>query len=589
MAASIEGYTSVASVAPGETLTFHVRAAPAFSHFTLEIFRRGVTDTLLKTAHGDAFVPGAQDDANLAINGCAWPASDGCTTVIPPDWSSGYYVARLSSNGQETWIPFIVRASAPVAAILAKLSDTTSQAYTAWGGRSFYSTPFSPRISFDRPYGDLGLYEIYQLPFIRWAEKQGIAIDYCSSLDLHTNPRQLDGYRLFLSLGHDEYWSLEMRDQVEAFIAADGNAAFLSANTCFWQVRFELDGGARVMICYKEAEPGHPADPDRSDPHRVTTQWNKPPVNRPETMMTGVSYKYGAGWWVDPVIPARRYRGYTVNNAAHWVFHGTGLANGATFGGGDSVERTILGYETDASPGAGAGGTPQTFVVLASADLTDWGPNGQAGRATMGTYRRNGTVFTAGTVNLAGGLSADGSTNAVDRITRNVLMGLSAQTPAAFSLANAGFEDWPNGVPAGWALDGAGAVYAEDTDPDVDSNAMRFDGGGGAFSLKIDASTGETWITQSDFTCQPNITYGAGCWMKAGKPGATIRLQSTDTWTDFATAAHSGSGEWEYVFAVGSMPHAPAAFPARVKLQVASGVQAWFDNVAVMPVTDPPV
>jgi hypothetical protein len=77
--------------------------------------------------------------------------------------------------------------------------------------------------------------------------------------------------------------------------------------------------------------------------------------------------------------------------------------------------------------------------------------------------------------------------------------------------------------------------------------------------------------------------------MKAGKPGATIRLQSTDTWADFASAAHSGSGQWEYVFAVGSMPSAAPTFPARVKLQVAKGVQAWFDNVAVTPVADPSI
>ena len=38
-------------------------------------------------------------------------------------------------------------------------------------------------------------------------------------------------YGLYLSIGHDEYWSAPMRDTVEGFIAGGGNAAFLSGNT----------------------------------------------------------------------------------------------------------------------------------------------------------------------------------------------------------------------------------------------------------------------------------------------------------------------------------------------------------------------
>jgi hypothetical protein len=374
-----------------------------------------------------------------------------------------------------------------------------------------------------------------------------------------------------------------MRDQVEAFIAAGGNVAFFSANTCFWQIRFDFSGG-RIMICYKEAEAGHPQDPDRSDSRRVTTEWSKPPVNRPENSMTGVSYRDGAGWWNDPIDPARRYRGYTVTNASHWTLDGTGLSNGDTFGGGDSVDTTILGYETDAT----GGGTPHDFVILARADLRDWASGGQGGYATMGMYRRNGMVFTAGTVNWAAGLTDDGQSSAVDRITAHVLNAFDSDPPPAIGLSNAGFEDWPDGVPSGWALDGAGTVSPDDTDPEASDNNMRFSGGGGNFSLKVDAAAGDTWITQSDFTCDSNTTYGAGCWAKASRPGATIRLQSTDTWHDFASAEHSGSGNWEYLFAIGKAQGEAATFGARVKIQIAHGAQAWFDNVSVLPLPDRP-
>ena len=205
----------------------------------------------------------------------------------------------------------------------------------------------------------------------------------------------------------------------------------------------------------------------------------------------------------------------------------------------------------------------------------------------MGTYRRNGMVFTAATVNWTAGLSQNGGVSAVDQITQNVIDGFNSDPPGSINLVNAGFEDWPGNVPAGWALDGAGSVSPEDTDPDTSDNNMRFSGGGGSFCLKVDAGAGETWITQSDFTCDANAAYGAGCWARATQRGATIRLQRTDTWQDFAIAEHSGSGNWEYLFAIGSSP-ATAPFATRVKIQVAAGAQAWFDNVTVAPVPDRP-
>ena len=595
--AEIEGYASVVSAEPGETVDFSVRGDPAHRDFTLEIYRRGLEDRLVETRHGTAFTPGAQDDAQLAVAGCGWPPVPECRVTIPAAWASGYYVGKLTSGDAEAWVPFVVRAASPgtKSKTLIKINDTTTQAYNAWGERSLYSSPFAPRISFDRPYADLGLYEAYQLPFLRWAEANGFELEYCSAVDLHTNPRLLAPYQLLLSFGHDEYWSWEMRAQVEAFIGNGGNVGFFCANTCWWQIRFDFRNGGRIMVCYKETDavinPGHIQDPERQDPSRITVHWYEAPVSRPENSMTGVSYRTGAGLWdPHPIVPAQRYRGYRVANAAHWVFRGVGVADGDEFGKGTSVDTTILGYETDAArlvPGStppqvrGDDGTPQNFVVLATADLTDWTPpDAQAGFATMGLYQRNGTVFTAGTVNWAGGLSLDGPWTPVDHITNNVLRGLSGTDDPGLEVANAGFEVWDNARPAGWTLDGAGGVSAEPAQPDANFPNVRNDGGG-HMSLKVDASAGETWISQAGFLCESGAPYGAGCWAKAYARGATIRLQTTDTWTDFATAAHSGSGEWEYLLAVGSPPGTAPLVPVRVKIQVAGGQRAWFDNVTL--------
>ena len=106
--------------------------------------------------------------------------------------------------------------------------------------------------------------------------------------------------------------------------------------------------------------------------------------------------------------------------------------------------------------------------------------------------------------------------------------------------------------------------------------------------LEIDAEPGETWVSQGPFQLEYRNGYAAGCWAKADQPGATIRLQTMDTWQDFAMAEHPGDGNWHYLYAVGMPPDdAPPAFPARVKLQVAGGI-ALFDTVRVEAIPSPP-
>ena len=67
----------------------------------------------------------------------------------------------------------------------------------------------------------------WERPFVAWAEREGFAIDVAVSQDLETHPEVLDGHRLLLSVGHDEYWSWGMRDTVEAFLARGGQRRVL--------------------------------------------------------------------------------------------------------------------------------------------------------------------------------------------------------------------------------------------------------------------------------------------------------------------------------------------------------------------------
>jgi hypothetical protein len=284
-----------------------------------------------------------------------------------------------------------------------------------------------------------------------------------------------------------------------------------------------------------------------------------------------VSYVQGAFWsGENGDRPAVDYR---VRFPQHWIFEGTGLDYDAGFG----ADANIIGYETDAAQFreiqgvpvvTGANGTPRNFIVLAFAALKDWGIGlGQAGMATMGIYRNKGTVFTAGTIEWARGLQDPDSP--VSQITRNVLTRLSRDDGRSLPLINDSFEQWITpSQPAAWQVDGDGQVLADS----VDSRS-------GQISLRVEA-TNLTWISQ-EFVGEGHTLYQVECWVKANRPGATLRLQSTQTWRDFAIARHSGSGEWELIRAIGKVEDESPMFSARVKLQVDAGVTAMYDQVRI--------
>ena len=62
-------------------------------------------------------------------------------------------------------------------------------------------------------------------------------------------------HKAILIVGHNEYWSWQMRGNIIAARDSGINLAVWSANILYWQVRFEASattGAAnRTMVCYK--------------------------------------------------------------------------------------------------------------------------------------------------------------------------------------------------------------------------------------------------------------------------------------------------------------------------------------------------
>ena len=428
------GYANKLSVTPGEELSFHLSSNAG--SVDVEISRLGAEDQKLWERRNVTCTQQPIPD-RASSDGCGWPVT--LTMTVPEDFSSGYYQASLTTkDNASSSLFFIVRTASPGAKskILLQLSTNTYNAYTNWGGHSLYSYHDRDglqghRVSFDRPIQSQ--FGNWEKPFVQWAESNGYSLDYAANSDLEFHPEMLSHYRLVLSVGHDEYWSSPMRDHLEKFIADGGNVAFLSGNTCCWQVRSEDNG--RALTCWKQAYVFDPLF--RTGDHRLlSTAWSHHLVGRPENELTGVGFLWGGyhrshGQFMDG--PAS----YIVHRPDHWLFAGTNLKRGDRFGG----KNTIVGYECDGCEliwkdglpqPTTKDGTPKSFVVLGTCPAKwapgdslwyDRFPKDRIGNAVLGTYTQGGTVVTVGSTDWAHGLR--GNDPITEQITKNILDRLS--------------------------------------------------------------------------------------------------------------------------------------------------------------------
>jgi hypothetical protein len=435
----VMGYASRISGVAGDELSIHLSSTASSVEIVIERLGAERIKVFEKSGLPGAVYP-IPDRASS--EGCDWPAA--LTMTIPEDWKSGYYEGTLRTGAGDKSargkLFFIVRSAHPgrQASVLLQLATNTYNAYTNWGGHSLYSYHDRDglqghRVSFERPLASQ--FSKWELPLVRWAESNGYAIDYAANNDLQFHPEILEHYELVLSVGHDEYWSSPMRDHLERYIADGGNVAFLSGNSCCWQVRNEDDG--RALTCWKQ---GSNMDPlFRSGDHRLlSTAWSHHLVGRPENQLTGVGFLWGGyhrshGQYMDG--PAS----FQVHRPDHWLFAGTQLKRDSRFGGKD----TIVGYECDGCEMSWRDGlpfpthrdgTPESFTILATCPARwapgdslwyDRFPKDRVGAAVMGVYTAGGTVVTVGTTDWAHGLS--GGDPAVIQVTRNILDRLSSR------------------------------------------------------------------------------------------------------------------------------------------------------------------
>lgn len=323
----LAGYVSPASVLPGDVLHLHLRSTVPAVH--LEVFRSGwyAGAGARLVASRDIVVKAPTPPVLLSAATRTWTAGwADSTDLSSAAWPPGHYLVLASSGGVQTWVPFTVRSPDVRGRVVVITENTTWQAYNGYGGASLYHGADGARrtrayaVSFDRPL-DAGNgaadYAGNELPAIQLAEKLRLPLAYLTDTDLQAPPGVLDGARAVVSLGHDEYYSSVMRDQLlHARDTTGTNLAFLGANALFRHIRLgPLDGVPdRLETNYKDAS----LDPfSKTDPAEATGDWPDPPVPRSEDELTGGSYRCNP---VDaPMVVA---------DADSWLTSGLGLRVG---------------------------------------------------------------------------------------------------------------------------------------------------------------------------------------------------------------------------------------------------------------------
>lgn len=308
---TIQGFATDISVNKGQTV--HFKISTNASAYTIDIYRLGYYGGMgarkIGTGVITATLPQSQpnpilDGANGLVDCGNW--SESATWDIPATAVSGIYIAKLTrtDNGGASHIVFIVRDDASHADLFFQASDATWQAYNVYGGNSLYvgATNFpsghASKVSYNRPFitrsgnGGGGVAQDWvfnaEYPMIRFLERNGYDISYTTNTDAARFGSLILNHKVYMSVGHDEYWSAEQRANVEAARNAGVHLAFFSGNEIYWKTRWEdsKDPSStpyRTLVCYKEGTLGEAVCGTKCDPSNVWTGLWRDGCNYPGT------------------------------------------------------------------------------------------------------------------------------------------------------------------------------------------------------------------------------------------------------------------------------------------------------------------
>ncbi|MCB9113237.1 MAG: DUF4082 domain-containing protein, partial [Anaerolineales bacterium] len=535
--ANIQGYATDISVNQGGTIHFKIDTDS--NNYHIDIYRIGYYNgdgaRYITTISPSTALPQTQPaclfDATDGINllDCGnWAES--ASWAVPANATSGLYIAKLvrdDATPGASHITFIVRDDDGNSDLLFQTSDTTWQAYNGYGGYSLYAAPnHAHKVSYNRPFltrtnSTEDFWFNSEYPMIRWLERNGYDVSYFTDLDGDRYGAEILEHNIFMSIGHDEYWSAGQRAAVEAARDAGVNLIFFSGNEIYWKTRWEsspADGAPyRTLVSYKEG------DAQGSEHYDCYGNFDCDPT---PGVWTGLWRQNGAGddggqpenglsgqiSWGDASaaieVPA------SVTSFRFW--RNTGLPGDTT----STLEANTLGYEFDWEQSAYANSYPLSRITLSETTAT-----GKTNKMSLYRAASGALVFGAGTVQWQWGLDGnhDRGTSTEDariqQATVNLLADMGVQ-PATLQ----------TGLTAATASTDSTAPTVTITSPANGSNVpggnitvtgTASDTGGVVAAVKISTDGGTTW----------NLATGTTTWsytFSAASQPVTVQVLAID-------------------------------------------------------------
>ena len=601
---SIQGFATQISVNRGDTAFFKVNTNA--TNYRFDIYRMGYyagsgarkTATVLPSATLPQTQPSCVTVAATGLIDCGnWAVSG--SWAVPANAVSGIYFAKVvrGDTGGASHIVFVVRDDASTSDLLFQTSDTTWQAYNNYGGNSLYTGSPAGRaykVSYNRPFNtravDGGQDWLFnaEYPMVRWLEANGYNVSYFTGVDSDRSGALLRNHKVFLSVGHDEYWSGGQRANVEAARNANPGVhlAFFSGNEVFWKTRWEtsIDGSGtpyRTLVSYKETHANAKIDPDPA----WTGTWRdprfSPPADggRPENALTGTLFMVNAGATTSITVPAA--------DGKMRFWRNTSIANLAA-GTSATLPNGTLGYEWDVD--ADNGSRPpglirmSTTTVPGAPVLLDNGSTYGSGTAThsLTLYKHSSgaLVFGGGTVQWPWGLDAvhDRAGTPTDVRMRQATVNLLADMGAQPATLQSGL------VPASASTDTAAPTSAITSPVNgasvqqgsaVTITGTATDAGGGVIGgVEVSVDGGTTWRPANG---RAAWTYN---WQPSTCGSVTIKNRAAD---DSANLEAPGAGITVTVTGTGcdtTPPTVTATSPANGATNVSGGaaVTATFNE-----------
>ena len=545
---SIQGFATDISVNHGATVHFKVDTNA--TDYRIDVYRLGYYAGLgarkIATVQPSATLPQVQpaclNDPATGLNDCGnWAES--ASWAVPADAVSGIYIARLvrEDSPGESHMVFIVRDDEGHSPILFQTSDTTWQAYNQYGGNSLYvgGPGVNPgrayKVSYNRPFTTRGTSNEDWLfnseyPMVRWLEANGYNVSYFTGVDSDRIGSEILEHQVFLSVGHDEYWSAGQRANVEAARAAGVDLGFFSGNEIFWKTRWEtsIDGSGtahRTLVCYKETHAGAKIDPDPAwtGTWRDNRAINSSPL--PENALSGTIFTVNCCSDAMTVSSEdgkmRLWRNTTV----------AGLTPEQTA----VFPNDTVGYEWDEDLDNGS--RPPGLFRMSSTTVSvpqrildqgsTYGPGTATHSLTLYKHASGALVFGAGTVQWTWGLDdhhdrGNGSPDArMQQATVNLLADFGVQPDslqAGLSTATASTDSTPPASQVTSPANGS-SVSSGST---VQISGTAADSGGVVGGVEVSTDGGATWHRASG---RSSWTYS---WTVAGTGSAVIRSRAVD-------------------------------------------------------------